>query len=134
MEIPETLKGTYPVIGMAGNVGTPGAPILHFSLLVVPSAGSVTGTAVITQALAAPNDKIIIKHVTGTIVNLVFGADFTHHVSLNGYYDYVLPPPAIGIIRVEFTAHMVVNAEWNGKGGFTYGHRDVTNVPVKSTK
>lgn len=124
------LVGAYLVNGTAGNVGLPGAPIMHFSLVVVPGANSVSGTVEITQAIAPPNGDIVIKNVTGTIRSTGYG-QVTQVVALEGEYIVSFPPPAIGSYLAKFSAHMAIDNNWTGKGGFTYGTNDVENVPVK---
>jgi len=124
------LIGAYLVNGTIGNVGMPGAPIAHFSLVVVPSANSVSGTVEITQALAPPNGHIVIKNVTGVIHATGYGS-VTQVVALQGEYLQSFTPPAIGSITEKFTAHLAIDNNWDGKGGFTYGSNHIENVPVK---
>jgi hypothetical protein len=47
-------------------------------------------------------------------------------------YYQSLTPPAIGTFQLKFKAHMVVDRDWNGRGGFSYGTHKVENVPVRS--
>ena len=124
----------YRVTGTAGNVGTPGAPILHYELLVNASTGSITGQAQITQAIPPPNGVIDIKNVTGVVRTLVFGGQVTHVVSLQGTYPQPGPPGTNYIILEHFTAHFVTNQQWDGRGSFDYGPHTVNDVPVTSTK
>ena len=77
-----TALDLYRVTGRAGNVGTPGAPILDFDLLVNSSAGSICGQAHINQAVAPPDGEIHIHNVTGTVRELVFGGQITLVVAL----------------------------------------------------
>jgi hypothetical protein len=123
----------YRVTGTAGNVGTPGAPILHFELLVNSSTGSVSGQAQITQAVNPPLD-IDITNVTGTVRKLIFGGKITLSVVLEGTYELRGPPPTQYIILEHFTAQFAVDEQWNGRGGFAYGGHDVNDVPVAGTK
>lgn len=127
------LIGSYLVNGTVGNVGMPGAPIMHFSLIVVPAANTVSGTVEITQAIAPPNGDIIIKNVKGSIRATGYG-NVTKVVALEGQYVQSVPPPAIGSYLADFSAHMAIDDNWDGKGGFSYGNHDVENVPVKKTK
>ena len=121
------MVGAYLSQGTVGNVGLPGAPIMHFSLVVVPGANSVSGTVEITQAIdAAP---IVIKNVTGTIRATGYG-QVTKVVALEGTYFHSFTPPAIGTVREEFSAHMAIDDAWNGRGGFSYGNHNVEDVPV----
>jgi hypothetical protein len=59
--------GLYLVNGIAGKENTPGAPLLHFSLLVNAVTGAITGQAVQTQAVPPPGDKIVVSDITGTL-------------------------------------------------------------------
>ena len=124
------LSGAYLVNGTVGNVGTPGAPIMHFSLVVVQSLNTVSGSVEITQAVAPPNGLTTIKQVTGVIRATGFGK-VTHVVVLDGAYNVDFPPPATGFVTQKFSAHLAIDNEWNGSGGFIYGHSDIENVPVK---
>ena len=90
----DLLAGAYLAQGTIGNVGTPGAPIAKFSLVVVPSQHTVTGTVVITQAIPGP-DGYIVAPVTGKIYSTGLGK-VTQVVSLQGEYVHAVPPPAIG--------------------------------------
>jgi hypothetical protein len=125
------LIGAYLVNGTMGNVGMPGAPIMHFSLVVVPSTNSISGTVEITQAIST-GGNIIVRNVTGTIRATGYGS-VTHVVSLEGEYVQSVPPPAIGSYLAEFSAHMAIDNNWNGKGGFSYANHDIENVDVKKS-
>jgi hypothetical protein len=122
------IESAYLTKGTIGNVGMPGAPIAHFSLVVNAASGTVSGMVEITQAIdSAP---IEVK-VTGTVRATGFG-EVTKIVSLSGEYVVSVPPPAIGSYLQKFEAHMDINNEWNGTGGFSYGSHNINNVPVKS--
>jgi hypothetical protein len=123
--------GLYLVNGVAGNENTPGAPLLHFSLLVNAVTGAITGHAVQTQAVAPPGDKIVVSNITGTVRDTGFG-HFTKIVYLEGSAVISFPPPAIGAYLAPFDAHFAIDDKWNGTGGWTLGHTAVNNVPVKA--
>jgi hypothetical protein len=122
--------GTYLVNGQAGNEHMAGAPMLHFSLIVVSTSGMVSGHAMITQAIAPPNNEKVINNVTGQVHATGLGP-VSKVVSLKGTYLDYLPPPAIGVVEVPFEAHMAIDDAWNGKGGFRCGATYAENVPVK---
>jgi ABC-type Fe3+-hydroxamate transport system substrate-binding protein len=124
--------GTYLVNGMAGNENVAGAPMLSFSLVVVSGSGKVSGHAMITQAIAPPNNEKTINNVTGQVHATGLGP-VTKVVTLQGTYLDDLPPPAIGTIEVPFTAHFAIDDAWNGRGGFKCGYTQAENVPVKTT-
>ena len=128
----DLLAGAYLVSGTIGNVGTPGAPIVSFSLVVVPSQNSVSGTAVIKQAVNGPDSHIVVP-VTGKIYAAGLG-QYTQLVSFKGQYVQTFPAPAIGAFLADFDAHLSVDAEWNGVGGFSYYQHHIENVPVKAVK
>ena len=90
----DLLAGAYLAKGTIGNVGMPGAPVATFSLVVVPSQNSVSGTVVITQAISGPDSHIVVP-VTGKIYATGLG-NVTKIVSLQGQYVHSVPPPAIG--------------------------------------
>ncbi|WP_281298360.1 DUF1842 domain-containing protein [Flavobacterium limnophilum] len=124
----DLLAGAYLAKGTIGNVGMSGAPVATFSLVVVPSQNSVSGTVVITQAISGPDSYIVVP-VTGKIYATGLG-NVTKVVSLQGQYVHSVPPPAIGSFLANFDAHLAIDNAWNGKGGFTYYQHQVENVPV----
>jgi hypothetical protein len=128
----DLLAGAYLAKGTIGNVGMPGAPVASFSLVVVPSQHSVSGTVVITQAIQGPDSRIVVE-VTGKIYSTGIGK-VTQVVGLKGQYIHSVPPPAIGSFLANFDAHLAIDNEWNGTGGFSYFGHNVENVPVKSAK
>jgi hypothetical protein len=125
------LAGLYRACGTVGNAGMPGAPILHYSLLVDAPTGAVSGVVHITQAIAGSGSNISVN-VKGQIRGLGFGP-ITKLVSLEGEYVQSVPPPAIGSYLGKLTAHLAVDNNWNGRGGFEYGPNHVEDVPVKPT-
>lgn len=128
----DLLAGAYLAKGTIGNVGMPGAPIATFSLVVVPSQNSVSGTVVITQAVNGPDSHIVVP-VTGKIYATGLG-QFTKVVSMQGQYVHSVPPPAIGSFLANFDAHLAVDNAWNGTGGFSYWKHQIENVPVTAAK
>ena len=84
----------YRVVGEAGNIGKPGAPILQFELLVRAASGQVSGHAEINQGgLPPPHHAILINDVTGHVSHLgpLPGQQV---VTLKGTYLQSFPPPA----------------------------------------
>jgi hypothetical protein len=124
------LAGAYLANGTIGNVGTPGAPIAKFSLVVVPSQHSVSGTVVITQAIPGPDSHIVVQ-VKGQIHATGFG-QFTKVVGLYGQYVHAVSPPAIGAFLADFSANLAIDNAWNGTGGFSYYGHNIDKVPVAS--
>jgi Domain of unknown function (DUF1842) len=120
----------YRACGEVGHVGTPGAPIMTFSLLVVVPSGLVSGHVTLKQEVNPPLD--VTFPVTGNVHAL--GPNL-RVVTLTGTYTYTLPPPIILSILEHFTATLLVDPHWDGHGTFTYGapgEHVVPNVPVKS--
>jgi hypothetical protein len=124
----DLLAGAYLANGTIGNVEMPGAPIATFSLVVVPSQNTVSGTVVITQAISGSDSHIVVP-VTGKIYATGLG-NVTKVVSLQGQYVHSFPPPAIGSLLANFDAHLAIDNAWNGKGGFSYYQHQIENVPV----
>ena len=123
--------GTYLVNGTAGKVGTPGAKILHFTLVVNAVSGKVTGQAKQTQAVQGPASEISIQITAGHVRATGLGK-FTKVVWLSGNGIESVPPPAIGTWLVPFEASFAIDDSWNGVGGWTLGGSSVDDVPVKS--
>jgi len=123
----------YLVKGIAGNSGTPGAPILHFALLVHASTGKVSGQVQITQAVAPPDGNTHIT-VTGQLRQLGFGqGPVTQVVSLEGTYPHSLPSPEIGTVLERFSSFFATDKQWNGRGAFSWGGREANDIPVRSS-
>ncbi len=126
----ETVVGLYRVALIVGNEGTPGAPLLELQLVVDAPSGRISGQAVITQAIAPPEGRIVVSNLTGQIRSLGFGPA-VRVVSLEGSYEHFLAPPAIGVATLPFSATLLIpQACWDGRGSFSYGGRDVDDVPV----
>jgi hypothetical protein len=125
--------GLYLVHGTAGNVGLPGAPILHFSLMVNAVTGAVSGQARQTQAVQGPMGDVLIGNVTGQLRPAGLGK-YTKIVCLQGSTVLSVPPPAIGSWLAPFSAQFAIDDAWGGTGGWTLGDRSVDNVPVSADK
>lgn len=120
--------GTYLVNGIAGNEGTPGAPILRFSLVVNAASGKVNGQVQLTQALPPPYGQVEMS-VSGQIHGAGFGP-ITQLVALEGETVVSVPPPAIGSYLAQFKATFAINGDWQGRGGWTFANQTVSDVPV----
>src|SRR4051794_3615702 len=119
-----------PVDGTIGNVGTPGAPVLNFSLVnwVGPVLdgqliGSVVGHVHITQAVSPPVD----------IKAQVHGKSYMRgeqmFIEIIGVGAVPFAPPAIGSKYETITATIAVES-MRGAGVFAYGGTHVGPVPV----
>lgn len=113
---PGGLIGAYLAQGIVGNLGMPGAPIMHYSLVVVPSAHNVSGTVEITQAIAPPGVHLTIN-VTGMIRKTGLG-QVTQIVALEATEN------------PQFSAHLAIDNSWQGRGGFSYNGTTIEDVPV----
>ncbi len=124
MSTQSNLEGAYLAQGTIGNAGMPGAPIVHFSFVVVPSQHKVTGSVHVTQAIQNGNYS---GQVTGTIYATGFGS-VTQVVAVKGmiHSDGDMP------IEIPFEAHLAIDGSWNGTGGFAYANTHIENVPVAS--
>lgn len=126
MENNDVMAGAYLAKGTIGNVGIPGAPIVSFSLVVVPGQHKVSGSVHITQATPGGNYS---GPVTGTIYATGLG-NITQVVALKGFIHPDGPMP----IEIQFDAHMAIDYAWKGTGGFNYANVHVENVPVTPAK
>lgn len=120
------MVGAYLAKGIIGNVGMPGAPIVHFSLVVVPSQHKVSGSVHVTQAIAGGSYS---GEVTGKIYATGLG-NVTQVVGLQGTIHPDGPEP----IEIPFDAHMAIDGAWNGTGGFNYANVHVESAPVAISK
>jgi hypothetical protein len=121
----------YLVKLLVGNEGMPGAPILHIFAMVDAPTGDISGQAEITQAVARPDGSIRIKDLHGHVRLLAFDPA-VRIVTLTGSYTFSFPPPAIGEVIAPFSTTLIIgHDDWNGRGSFSYGATDITDVPVK---
>lgn len=116
----------YLACGIIGDVKRVGSPIAHFKLMVDEKSSKVVGVVQITQATVS---QPIVVDITGVIRYAGLGS-ITKIVALEGQYTQSVPPPAIGTWLENFSAHMGIDNAWNGRGGFTFGHHVVEDVPV----
>lgn len=106
-----------------------GAPTLTIDAVVNAETGAMNGHATITQALPPPMGEITVDHLRGRLTNLPMPPHPSKVVTLEGQYLPPLPPPSIGPI-LTLEVHLLVDAQWNGRGSFTYGGQRIDNVPV----
>ncbi len=119
--------GLYRVTFDVGNVGEPGAPILHVEALVYAPTGRITGTASITQAIAPPGGDIEIYDLRGEIRYLGYGTPAKRLVALSGHCS----PEPINPILEPFSASLEIGEDdWKGEGSFKYGTTEISDVPV----
>lgn len=126
MSTQSNLEGAYLAQGTIGNVGMPGAPIVHFSFVVVPSQHKVNGSVQVTQAIQNGNYN---GQVSGTLYATGFGT-VTQIVAVRGFIHTDGDMP----IEIPFEAHLAIDGSWNGTGGFSYANTHVESVPVVSVK
>ncbi len=129
----EAKVGLYLVNAVAGNVGMPGAPILHLNLMVNAVTGTITGHAQQTQAVAPPQGQIPIV-ITGGHIRFTGFGKYAKIVVLTGHGMITLPPPAIGTYLVPFHAEFAIDNQWNGIGGWTLGSTHINEVPIHVVK
>jgi len=121
--------GYYLVKLRVERKGLVGAPVLTLDLGVYAPVGEVNGSGEITQSLPPPYGQIHLPEVKGRIHHTGFGKD-EQLVSLSGQYVVSVPPPAIGSYLANFTAALVVGADWSGRGTFTYGGHTIADAEV----
>jgi Domain of unknown function (DUF1843)/Domain of unknown function (DUF1842) len=122
----KNLKGTM------GNVGLPGAPILHFDVLYNTSTGDLSGHACIVSAAPPPLGHIVISNVTGKARKVIFGGTVNYIVTMQGTYRQVITEPPI-IIEKSFAACFYADSNFDGRGSFEFGGDVVNDVPVTCT-
>jgi hypothetical protein len=122
--------GLYQLCLVAGNEGTPGAPILHLSLLVNAVTGQITGQGTQSQAIAPPGGKINISNITGVMHSAGFGK-VTKLIALKGEAFISFPPPAIGSYIAPFNAAFATDNNFAGHGGWHLGTTIIADAPVK---
>lgn len=126
------LNAVEHVYLIAGNLATPGAPILNLALFYNPGDGTVSGEALITQSIAPPHGRVVIRPVSGPVHGLGFpGGGVTRVFTLRGEFVVSVPPPAIGSYLAQFEATFATDNNWSGHGSFTYDQQKVQNVPIK---
>lgn len=121
--------GLYPVKLTVTKEGLVGAPTLTLNLLVNAPDGTVTGEAVITQAVTPTEAQVTVPSVKGNIHHTGLGAD-QMLVSLSGDFIQSVPPPAIGSYLAHFSAALAVDKGWNGRGTYTYATHTITDATV----
>ena len=122
----ETITGTL------GYVGTPGAPIFHFTLNSLIGSGSdqtlswpISGTGEITQAIAPPDSDLVIPNLSGLCYSL--GPSII--AVLTGSY---IQPSSGASLHFEAILHFTTN--WHsGHGSFAYGGGKILHAPVNAT-
>ena len=121
--------GLYLVKLNVEKKGLAGAPDLKLTLTVYAPQGTVSGSAEILQAVTPPGGQIHIPEISGVIHDTGFGHN-EQLVSLKGQYVVSVPPPAIGSYLAQFSAALVVDKSWKGKGSFTYGGHTIADATV----
>ena len=121
------LESTYFKKGIIGE-DFPGASLIHFSLVVFPQKGTVSG---IIEIIKSTGEHNIAVNVSGTIRSVDYGS-VSKIINLDGSYTISVPPPAVGSFREHFSAYLDINNDWKGVGGFTFGIESITNVLVIS--
>jgi hypothetical protein len=122
----ETIEGTL------GYLGTPGAPIFHFTLNSLIGSGSdqtlswpISGTGKITQAIAPPDSELEIPDLSGLCYSL--GPSII--AVLTGSY---IQPSSGASLHFEAILHFTAN--WHsGHGSFAYGGGKILHAPVNAT-
>ncbi len=121
------LESTYFKKGIIG-VESPGATIVHFSLVVYPQNETVSG---IVEIIKSTGERSIIVNVSGTIRSVDYG-NTSKIINLYGGYMISVSPPGVGSFKEYFSAYLDINNQWKGIGGFTFGNEKIDDVLVMS--
>ena len=121
------LIGAYLANGTIGNVGMPGAPIVHFDLIVIPSQHKVSGTVHITQA-------VLHGSYSGYVTGSIYATGIPPFTKIVGLTGMVHCDDDNSLVLLPFQASMAINDAWEGRGGFSYGNVHVEDVPVTLNK
>ncbi len=121
--------GLYLVALRVENPILLGSPRLTLHLAVNAATGQVNGRGDISQSVTPQEGAVHIPDVSGQIFHTGFPTD-TMLVHVTGEYLYSFPPPAIGTMELPFSAALAVKSDWDGKGSFAYGRRQVTHCTV----
>jgi hypothetical protein len=117
------IASAYLAKCLVGNAGLAGAPVANLALVVDPATHKVTGNVHISQAVQGGD-------YTGTVQGTIYASglgEFTQVVGLTGMIHPDGPMPLL----IPFSAHLSLNREWDGTGGFNYANVHVEDVPVK---
>jgi hypothetical protein len=117
------ITSAYIAKCMLGNAGMAGAPMAQLALVVDPATHKVTGQVHISQAVQGGN-------YTGTVHGTIYATGFggvTQVIGLTGMIHPDGPMP----MQTPFSAHLALDSEWNGTGGFNYGNVHVEDAPAK---
>lgn len=99
-----------------------GAATLEFDLVVHADDGQIYGSGRIKQSIPPPNGDVPIPRVAGLVRHTGLGQDQLL-VALSGRYALQGPPTQPIETECRMQAALVVDADWNGVGSFTYGPR-----------
>lgn len=97
-----------------------GGATLEFDLVVHADDGVIYGSGRIKQSIPPPNGDRPIPRVGGVVRHTGLGKDQLL-VALSGRYAMEGPPTQPLEIECRMQAALVVDADWNGVGSFTYG-------------
>jgi hypothetical protein len=120
-------EGLYRLNLIGGDVGVPGAPLLHLHLLVDAPAGTVSGLAVRTQAVAPPAGRVS-GSVTGRLTTFGEPAGM-RLLTLHGEAVVSLPPPAIGEVAEPIAVRATLDESWKGSGTWSFGADTHVDAP-----
>jgi hypothetical protein len=121
--------GYYRMLLEVAPEQMPGSPRLTLDLGVNAVTGQANGSAEISQALPPPYGSITVPQVTGWVRETGFG-DNHRLLAVKGQYVVSVPPPAIGSYLANFLTSLVLDADGNGSGMFSYGDNTVIDCTV----
>lgn len=116
---------SYLIKGRIGNPDQADGTVVSYALVVIPSQQKVTGQVALSQGKQQLSYSGLVQ---GSIQSTGFNA-VTQIVALKGELQAVQ-----GLFQqsasIPFAAHLALNQEWQGTGGFQFGNLSVEHLPV----
>lgn len=119
----------YVVNGILGNTNHSIEPIMHFSLVIEPKDRTVSGIINITHIHPLSDGDIVIKGLKGRIMDDGLKANSTQKIALEGVY--LKAKKYKGLKKAKFSAELLVDNTWSGRGRFSFGSNKIEYVPVQ---
>jgi hypothetical protein len=117
------------VVGKPGDLAQSGAPTLRVEALVNVASGHISGHGEIVESVDPPGDRIRIDNVEGRLFPPGINPQ-ARAVTLSGKYNRPTPGGGVPTFPESLEATLVVDENWKGSGTFSYGGKEVADVPV----
>ncbi len=131
VEVNKVNTQAYVVNGILGNANHLIEPIMHFSLVIEPKDKTVSGVINITHIHPSSDGDIVIKGLKGRIVDDGLKTSLTQKIALEGVYLKAQKYKDKVLKKVKFSAELLVDNSWSGKGRFSFGSNKIEFVPVQ---